>query len=300
MRSYLLVQPGDPFDAERIDRSLKALFATGLFADVKLQPRGRRAGRPGGREPDHQPHRLRGQLASSPTRTSTTRSSCARASSTRARRCRATSSASSISIAATAASPRPSIPRSSSCRQNRVDLVFEINEGPSTGVRSINFVGNRAVRRRHAARGHRDQGKPLVPLPVDRRHLRSRPAHLRPRAAAQILSVRGLCRFPRGLGGGRADARRATASSSPSRSTRASATSSARSTSTIKLKDLTREAVLPLLTVQAGDWYNADAVEHSITALTDALGNRGYAFVEVKPAGHSATAKRTRSTSSST
>src|SRR5207244_10623538 len=27
--------------------------------------------------------------------------------------------------------------------ENRVDLVFEINEGPSTGVRSINFVGNR-------------------------------------------------------------------------------------------------------------------------------------------------------------
>ncbi len=41
--------------------------------------------------------------------------------------------------------------------------------------------------------------------------------------------------------------------------------------------------MLPLLTVQPGDWYNADAVEHSITALTDALGNRGYAFVEVKP-----------------
>src|SRR5262249_54555158 len=27
--------------------------------------------------------------------------------------------------------------------ENRVDLVFEINEGPATGVRSINFVGNR-------------------------------------------------------------------------------------------------------------------------------------------------------------
>ena len=27
--------------------------------------------------------------------------------------------------------------------QNRVDLVFEINEGPVTGIKSINFVGNR-------------------------------------------------------------------------------------------------------------------------------------------------------------
>src|SRR5258708_25900105 len=51
----------------------------------------------------------------------------------------------------------------------------------------------------------------------------------------------------------------------------------------ITLKDLPRETVLPLLTVQSGDWYNAEGVEHSIAVLTDALGNRGYAFVEVKP-----------------
>src|SRR5690349_1229766 len=51
----------------------------------------------------------------------------------------------------------------------------------------------------------------------------------------------------------------------------------------IKLKDLPRETVLPLLTVQPGDWYNGEAVEHSIAVLTDALGNRGYAFVDVKP-----------------
>ena len=28
--------------------------------------------------------------------------------------------------------------------QNRVDVIFEINEGPITGIRSINFVGNKA------------------------------------------------------------------------------------------------------------------------------------------------------------
>ena len=36
VRSYLLVREGDAFDAVRIDRSLKSLFATGLFADVQL------------------------------------------------------------------------------------------------------------------------------------------------------------------------------------------------------------------------------------------------------------------------
>ena len=40
VRSYLLLQPGDAWDVERMDRSLKALFATGLFADVKLTREG--------------------------------------------------------------------------------------------------------------------------------------------------------------------------------------------------------------------------------------------------------------------
>ena len=36
--------------------------------------------------------------------------------------------------------------------ENRVDLVFEINEGEFTGIRSINFVGQQGVQRRQAAR----------------------------------------------------------------------------------------------------------------------------------------------------
>ena len=34
--SYLLVREGDQFNPRRIDRSLKSLFATGLFSDVTL------------------------------------------------------------------------------------------------------------------------------------------------------------------------------------------------------------------------------------------------------------------------
>jgi len=40
VKSYLLIQEGDLFDPARIDRSLKSLFATGLFADVTLRRRG--------------------------------------------------------------------------------------------------------------------------------------------------------------------------------------------------------------------------------------------------------------------
>ena len=42
VRSYMLLQPGDPFDADRLDRSLKSLFATGLFKDVQVRREGSR------------------------------------------------------------------------------------------------------------------------------------------------------------------------------------------------------------------------------------------------------------------
>ena len=35
--SYLEIRPGDPFDPDLLDDSLKALFATGLFADVVVR-----------------------------------------------------------------------------------------------------------------------------------------------------------------------------------------------------------------------------------------------------------------------
>ncbi len=36
IRSYILLRKGDAFDADRIDRSLKTLYSTGLFQDVQL------------------------------------------------------------------------------------------------------------------------------------------------------------------------------------------------------------------------------------------------------------------------
>ena len=40
VRSYLLVRPGDSFDPDRLDRSLKTLYSTGLFKDAKLTREG--------------------------------------------------------------------------------------------------------------------------------------------------------------------------------------------------------------------------------------------------------------------
>ena len=40
IRSYFHVMPGKPLDAAALDAALKALYATGLFGDVKITPQG--------------------------------------------------------------------------------------------------------------------------------------------------------------------------------------------------------------------------------------------------------------------
>ena len=40
IRSYVLVRPGDPFDPDRLDRSLKTLYSTGLFSNVQFSRQG--------------------------------------------------------------------------------------------------------------------------------------------------------------------------------------------------------------------------------------------------------------------
>ncbi len=40
VRSYMRVNEGDPFDPVRLNKSLKNIFSTGLFADVTLRREG--------------------------------------------------------------------------------------------------------------------------------------------------------------------------------------------------------------------------------------------------------------------
>ena len=59
---------------------------------------------------------------------------------------------------------------------NRVNLVFEINEGPATKVKAINFIGNHAFTDSPAARHHLHDAVRPVRLPQGHQHLRSRSA----------------------------------------------------------------------------------------------------------------------------
>ena len=54
---------------------------------------------------------------------------------------------------------------------NRVDLVFEITEGGKTGVKAIEFVGNRAYSSLPAQGRDQDDADRHSRVPADHRHL---------------------------------------------------------------------------------------------------------------------------------
>jgi outer membrane protein insertion porin family len=281
VKSYLVLQKGDPWDPGRVDASLKALFATGLFADVKLDREGntlivrvvenpiinRIAFEGNSKLSDKD---LNGEIQLRPrvvyTRTRV-QNDVKRILDLYRRHERF------------AATVEPKVIQLS---ENRVDLVFEINEGPTTGVRSINFVGNKAF------------GDSSLRSVIDTKESRwyrflSNSDTYDP---DRITYDRELLRKYY-LSQGYADFRvvSAIAELTPDRDgfvvtftvDEGERYKFGKVDADIKLKDLPKEAVLPLLTVQSGDWYDANAVERSISTLTEVLGNRGYAFVEVKP-----------------
>ena len=43
------------------------------------------------------------------------------------------------------------------------------------------------------------------------------------------------------------------------------------------------EALVPLIEIEAGEWYNADMVDDAIEVLTTQVGDQGYAFIDIRP-----------------
>ncbi|MGE0595152.1 MAG: outer membrane protein assembly factor BamA [Hyphomonadaceae bacterium] len=139
--SYLLVRPGDTFDPELIDLSLKTLFATGLFADVQIQQREadlvvsvienpiiNRVIFEGLRSLGEDD--LENEVQARPRSVFTP----ARAQADVGRIIEVYRRSGRFAAQVT--------PQVRELDQNRVDLIFEVDEGPVTGVRDINFIGN--------------------------------------------------------------------------------------------------------------------------------------------------------------
>ena len=176
------------------------------------------------------------------------------------------SAGSSSSTAATAAIAAKVEPKIIELDQNRVDLVFEINEGPLTDVGRISVHRQRAVQRQHLARRDPDQGGGLVALLLQRRHLRPGSAGVRPGAAAPVLHGARLRRLPACVSAiAELTPGRRRTSTSPSRVEEGEQYKFGKVELESRLKDLgSRAACASSVETKSGETYNADQIEATV------------------------------------
>ncbi len=281
VRSYMLIGPGDPFDPGRIDRSLKSLYSSALFADVSIRRVGNvlvvsvvenpvinRLVFEGNRKIDDETLAAEVQLRP---RVVYTRS-------------RVQSDARRIvqvyqSSGRFAATVEPKVIQQPS---NRVDLVFEINEGDVTGIRKINFIGNKRFDDSRLRRVISSKEK------VWYRFFATDDTYDPDRLTFDRELLR---RFY--LGRGYADFRVVSAVAELTQNRRDFfVTFSVEEGEQYRfgevgleteLKALKPESLRHVLRTQAGAVYNADLVEETIQDLTFGVGRLGFAFVDIRP-----------------
>jgi outer membrane protein insertion porin family len=166
--------------------------------------------------------------------------------------------------------------------QNRVDLIFEINEGPTTGVASINFVGNTVF-------DDSDLRGELVTVQSAWWRFLSTNDNYDPDRVTFDREL--LRRFY--ITQGYADFRviSAVAELAPDREnfyiTFTVEEGEQYSFGNIEIvsgiDELMPEALEPLIVAQTGEVYNAAEVDESIQALTFAAGTQGFVFVDIRP-----------------
>jgi outer membrane protein insertion porin family len=279
--SYLQLKPGDPFDPAKMDASLKALFATGLFRDVTLRREGQN---------------LVVRVVENPI--------INRIAFEGNSKLKDTELSAEIPLRARSVFSRPQVeasvrrilelyratgrfgatvtPKIIELPQNRVNLVFEINEGDTTKIQRIRFVGNREfsdgdlrgeIDLKESAwwrlLGSADVYDPDK-LNADREKLRkfylsrgfadmqvtSAVAELTPDKKGFFVTytiVEGeRYRF------GKVDIN-------------------------AQIKGLEPAALRGALRIKSGDRFNGDRLEDSAQALTNMVGSLGYAFAQIRP-----------------
>jgi outer membrane protein insertion porin family len=279
--SYLLLQPGQPFDSRLVNLSIQTLFATGLFSDVQMEDRGEIVIVRVQENPIINRVILEGNSAIDDEKITDEIQAQPRAIFTRSR---VQSDVQRIievyrRSGRFAATVTPKIVEQP---QNRIDLIFEISEGPVTGVRRINFIGNesysdRRLRRELVTRESRwwrffssnDNYDPDR-LEYDRELLR------------QFYSNQGYANF-RVLS--------AVAELTPDQRDfyititidEGEVYNFGEVTVRTEIPDLNPEFLQAILPVQEGDLFQGQLIEDSIDALTFSAGAAGYAFVNVRP-----------------
>lgn len=281
VRSYMAINPGDPFDARAIDRALKNLFATGLFADVNFRRDGNSLVVQVAENPiinriafegndKLEDEELQNEIQLRPRVVYTqarVQADVKRLLDLYRRNGRF------------AAAVEPKIIK---LDQNRVDLVFEITEGEDTGIERIDFVGNKIF-----------DDSDLRDVIITResawfRFLTSNDSYDPDRLTVDKETLRKYY-----LSEGYADFRVVSAVAELSPDQEAFfITFTVEEGERYKfgkidikstLKDLDPAAVWGDVQTFEGDWYNADLVDKSVQAISDRVGSLGYAFVDVRP-----------------
>jgi len=143
IRSYFRTSPGERLDASKIDAALKALYRTGLFQDVRINQAGGRLTVIVVENPVINRIAFEGNKKAKDEQISAEIQSKPRGTFSRPM---VQSDVSRI-VEIYQRSGRYDVrvePKIIELPNNRVDLIFEINEGGKTGVKKIVFVGNRA------------------------------------------------------------------------------------------------------------------------------------------------------------
>ncbi len=281
IRSYMTIAAGDAFDAGNIDRSLKALFATGLFADVNIGQQGaalvvrvvenpviNRIAFEGNKRIDDETLNAEVQLRPRVVYTRSRVQSDVQRIVELYRR--------SGRFAATVE------PKVIQLEQNRVDLVYEINEGKLTEIRKITFIGNRVFSDR--------QLRSTIATKESRwyRFLTSDDTYDPDRLSFDRELLRRYY-----LANGYADFRVVSAMAELSRDRRDFFV-----TFTIEegepyrfgkidiesgIRQLDPDSLRHLVVSPSGESYNAEQIEETIDALTFETGRQGYAFTDIRP-----------------
>jgi len=139
--SYILVEPGSEFDANRIDLSLKSLFATGLFADAKFDRVGNQLIITLVENPIVSRVMIEGNSAMAEDKIREEIQIAPRGVFTAARMQADVQRVMELYRQSGRFAAKVT-PEYVPLDQNRVDVIFSITEGPVSGVRAINFLGN--------------------------------------------------------------------------------------------------------------------------------------------------------------
>ena len=281
VRSYLTIHLNDPFDPEKMDESLKALYATGLFADVLL-------------------HREGGTLVVRVTENPVVN----RVAFEGNKKVEDKKLTDEVQLKARSVYSRTKVqedvkrilevyrksgrfsatvePKVITLPENRVDVVYEIDEGDKTKITRISFIGN------HVFGDGRLREVIQTVEAAWWRFFTSNDTYDPDRLTFDRELLRKFY-----LANGYADFRvvSAVAELAPDDSgfyVTFTVDEGERYTfgkiavkSTVK--DVDAATLEGLVTIKEDDWYNADAVEDSIKKISDELGSRGYAFVDVRP-----------------